>query len=79
MNETASETPKKRHRSSPTGKDRLIRVSNVLLSEAVRAASASEGSKISERDVISDALREYVMARKDALIEDAIQVVERYA
>ncbi len=71
-------TPKRR-RSTPSGQDRLIRVENRLLGEAVRAAVAKEGQKISERDVLNDALREYVVARKDALIEDAIKVVERYA
>ena len=69
----------KRRRSTPAGEERLIRVDNKLLSEAVRAATAKEGRKISERDVLNDALREYVVARKDALIEDAIKVVERYA
>ncbi len=68
-----------RHKSTPTGKDRLIRVTNSLLSEATRAAAAKEGQKISERDVLDEALKEYVVARKSALIEDAIKVVEKYA
>ncbi len=68
-----------RRKSSPTGEDRLIRVSNKLLLEATNAASAIEGQKVSERDVLDEALREYVMARKDAIIEHAIQVVEKYA
>lgn len=77
MEETLT-TPK-RHRSSPTGEERLIRVSNRLLEEAVQAAFAEGGKKVSERDVIAAALGEYVLTRKDALIEHAIQTVERYS
>ena len=71
---------KKTHRSTPADADsRLVRVNNALLLECCTAAAAIHGRKIGDRDVINEALEEYLGNRKEALLEDALQRVERYA